>query len=275
MLENLNLMNKICLHYKDKKEEDKYLFLEEKLISLTLDFLSVNSPTEHLEYNIESRINEFIQAINLKVLETYNKAFSYSDTELRLFSKGIDLLHSPHVKRVCEKNPEKLQELKILAFNNLSCIHRKNQNYPMAFKAVSYALKMENEQLKTNPNKIETVKNIISTYLNQAVICSELRKHEESVKMISIALSHLEQLEKLLKNQQDAKNYEENYQGYLYLKMVSYFNLAVENEYLCNQSKAIAFYQETVKLASEMNNSEILKKSEVALTKLNKKNQKF
>jgi hypothetical protein len=57
--------------------------------------------------------------------------------------------------------------------------------------------------------------------------------------------------------------------------MVSYFNLAVENEYLCNQSKAIAFYQETVKLASEMNNSEILKKSEVALTKLNKKNQKF
>ena len=275
MADPLNLLNKLSLLHKDKNETEKHLLLEEKLLSLTLDYLSSSPSSPNLDFSPESRLIAFAQSINLKILETYNQSASHSENELRLFCKCLDLLHNPHISLIFEKNLQKLQEIKIMAFNNLSCVHRKRKNFPMAYKAVSHALKLENQQLKSSPKKIETVQNIISTYLNQAVICSELRKHENSVNLITQALEHLETMDKLLNLEENSQNYQENYQGFLYLKMVASFNMAVENEYLNNQGKAVSFYQETIKFAKEMNNSEILRNSEIALTKLNKKSQKF
>lgn len=275
MSDPLNLLNKISLLHKANNDSDKHLLLEEKLLSLTLDCLLSSPPSPPLDFSPESRLIAYVQTINLKILETYNQSTSHSESELRLFCKCLDLLHNPNISRIFEKTPEKLQELKIMSFNNLSCVHRKRKNFPMAYKAVSHALKLETQQLKSSPRKIETVKNIISTYLNQAVICSELRKHENSVELITQALEHLETMDRLLNSEENKGNYQENYQGFLYLKMVASFNMAVENEYLNNQGKAVSFYQETIKFAKEMNNPEILRNSEIALTKLHKKSQKF
>lgn len=138
------------------------------------------------------------------------------------------------------------------------------------------ALKIEKSLLKLNPNKIENVNNIISTYMNQAVICSEMKKHENSSKIIETAFKILGRLDYLLKEEKkkESEKYNENYQGFLYLKMVCSFNMAVESEYLFNFGKAILFYEDALTLGKELNNSDVVKKSEIALSKLNKKREK-
>lgn len=275
MAEKINLLNKICQTYFEKNDLINYFLLKGKLIDLSLDCI-VKTPGQkpNLDFKIDECIIEFVQKVNLKVLETYNTSLPHSEDEMTIFAKCIDLLNNSNLPKIFETNPGKLREIKSLTYNNLSCIHRKKGNFQMASKAVSHALKIEIREMKTNPNNIETVKNIVSTYLNQAVISSEKRKHENSIKIIHSALDHLKHLEKLLKDKGEEEDYQENYQGYLYLKMVSFFNLAVENEYLNIQSKAITFYQDSLELAKELNNPDIIKKSETALTKFNKNSLK-
>lgn len=271
--EKINGLNKICQKFLEQKEDEKYLLLTEKLIDLSLDYMEENQiSSETFEFKIDEKITEFIQKTNLKMLELYNQPTNNSEDDFQIFAKCIDLFSNEKLKKVFEKNMDKLYELKILSFNNLSCIHRKKHNFQVAFKAVSLALKLEKTRLKLNPNKLDCVKNIVSTYMNQAVICSEMRKHEKSVQIIELALERLDNFERFLKDEKnkESQTYNENYQEFLYLKMVASFNIAVENEYLFNQSKSIAFYEEALSLAQDLKNTDIIRKSEIALTKLNK-----
>ena len=274
MEENLNLLYKLSQQY--PSDDEKRLLLTEKLIALSIDNLKASNATleenpEKLEFKLYDIIIDFIQKINLRVLETYNKSTPHTESELSLFAKCIDLINDPFIKKTFEKNIEKLEEMKILAYNNLSCIHRKQGNFQWALKSVSFALKLEKIKLNAEPDKIDTVKNIISTCMNQAVIYSELKSHDNAIKILNTVEKHLEKLENLLKDQESSENHQEDYQSYRYLKMVCLFNLAVENEYIYNQENAKGYYEEALELAKGLKNIDIIKKSENALTKINKK----
>lgn len=72
-----------------------------------------------------------------------------------------------------------LSKLKILTFNNLACILKKNKHYMMGLKAVSYAIELEETLIKDF--KDEEKYDIVPTYLNKAAILSEMKKHEKAL----------------------------------------------------------------------------------------------
>jgi hypothetical protein len=72
-----------------------------------------------------------------------------------------------------------LTKLKILTFNNLACILKKNKHFMMALKAVSYAIDLEENLIKDF--KDEEKYDIVPTYLNKAAILSEMKKHEKAL----------------------------------------------------------------------------------------------
>ena len=45
-----------------------------------------------------------------------------------------------------------LTRLKILTFNNLACVLKKNRHYVTALKAVSFSLDLEQQLLDSDPN---------------------------------------------------------------------------------------------------------------------------
>lgn len=76
-------------------------------------------------------------------------------------------------------DPATLAKLKILTFNNLACILKKNKHFMMALKAVSYAIDLEESLIKDF--KDEEKYDIVPTYLNKAAILSEMKKHEKAL----------------------------------------------------------------------------------------------
>lgn len=76
-------------------------------------------------------------------------------------------------------DPSTLSKLKILTFNNLACILKKNKHFMMALKAVSYAIDLEETLIKDF--KDEDKYDIVPTYLNKAAILSEMKKHEKAL----------------------------------------------------------------------------------------------
>jgi len=60
--------------------------------------------------------------------------------------------------------------LKILNFNNISCIYKKTKKFGIAIRAIDYALELEEKLLLKN-NQEEKYE-IVPTYLNKAAILS-------------------------------------------------------------------------------------------------------
>ena len=279
MMGKLNFFNKMCL---EEKDEENLLLLKEKLIDLTLNSTSEIENIANLDYKLEDFIEEFVEKINVKILDFCEDSAEISEKSekseknekneknLLLFTKCVDLLNSSRIPHIFEKNVEKLVELQVKTFNNLSCIQQKRKNFQLALQTTDFVLKIESSARETGENRGEMTRNIIKTYLNQSVIFSALKKHENSVKSLDSALFFIEKLEKIGKGNEG----NDDLQGVLYLKMVCFFNLAAENEHLNLFTKAIAFYQDALKLAREIGNGDVAKKSESALAKLKKKNQK-
>ena len=72
-----------------------------------------------------------------------------------------------------------LSKLKILTFNNLACILKKQKHYMMALKAVSFAIDLEHQLLDSC--KQEEKYDIVPTYLNKAAVLSEMGKHAKAL----------------------------------------------------------------------------------------------
>lgn len=87
-----------------------------------------------------------------------------------------------------------LSKLKILTFNNLACILKKNRHFMMALKAVSFAIDLEEALIKDF--KDEDKYDIVPTYLNKAAILSEMKKHEKALEEVRKARVFVEKIER-------------------------------------------------------------------------------
>lgn len=142
------------------------LLNEEKLLHLTI--LSLEKKTlKATPFDFTVELANFIQKVNKLTMETFNKGTEEVNTNL--FIKAIDLLMVKAIGKYIA--PLKvLGELKVLTFNNLSCIYKRKKKLQLALRSVGYALEIE-ESLVQEEN-YDDRQNIITTYLNKAAILS-------------------------------------------------------------------------------------------------------
>ena len=115
----------------------------------------------------------------------------------RFIAKAVDLVMLPDVADILKA--QTLTKLKILTFNNLACVLKKNRHFVTALKAVSFSLDLE-EQLINNHNKEEKY-DIVATYLNKAAILSDMNKHGKALEEIRKGRSYAEKIEREVEGQ--------------------------------------------------------------------------
>lgn len=92
-----------------------------------------------MPFNISQAIVNFVLRINKITMENFKQEDESMD--LKLMTKAVDLLMTPHVGKYVE-TPKSLGSIKILTFNNLACIYKKKKKFALAVKAVSYAIQI-------------------------------------------------------------------------------------------------------------------------------------
>ena len=60
----------------------------------------------------------------------------------KFINKTIALLMLPETEKYV-KDTATFQKLKILSFNNLSCIYKKKKKYGVALRAITYAIELD------------------------------------------------------------------------------------------------------------------------------------
>lgn len=120
-----------------------------------------------LGFDLQEEVGKFIQKVNRLAME--NIKDDEENGNIKFISKAVDIVMLPQTPNYLT-DPTTLTKLKILTFNNLACILKKNRHFMMALKAVSYAIDLE-EALLTHLND-EQKYDIVPTYLNKAAILS-------------------------------------------------------------------------------------------------------
>ena len=69
--------------------------------------------------------------------------------------------------------------MRVKTFSNLSYIYREMNRYNEALKAVNYAISLEEKLAEINFGN--SLKDIITSYLNKSAILSELNRHDKAV----------------------------------------------------------------------------------------------
>jgi len=87
----------------------------------------------------------------------------------QLLSKSISLLMLPNINDYVG-DASLVTKLKILSFNNLSCLYKQKKKYGVAMRTIDFAVKLEEEMLKTQLS--EQKYDIIPTFLNKAAVYS-------------------------------------------------------------------------------------------------------
>lgn len=90
-------------------------------------------------FELVVEIGKFIQKINKLAMENLKEEEEGSS---KFIGKAVDVVMIPAVERYFLDGVT-LSKLKILTFNNLACILKKNRRFMMALKAVSFAIDLE------------------------------------------------------------------------------------------------------------------------------------
>jgi hypothetical protein len=96
----------------------------------------------------------------------------------KFLNKVVAMLMEPEIEQAMTDQAQ-LRKLKVLSFNNLSCIYKKKRKFGVALRAINYALKLEEELLSAADSQEKY--DIIPTYLNKAAIFNEMKKHDEAL----------------------------------------------------------------------------------------------
>lgn len=92
---------------------------------------------------IKQIIVDFVQKVNKVAMQTLERNES---TEFRqydqLLNKSIELLMLPQIDNYVSDAPL-VKKLKILSFNNLSCLYKQKKKYGVAMRAIDFAVKLE------------------------------------------------------------------------------------------------------------------------------------
>ncbi|EAR84103.2 tetratricopeptide repeat protein (macronuclear) [Tetrahymena thermophila SB210] len=260
---SLKLLVKFIDYLKVKGESDvnTLLLMQERLLYTASYLLERGANIHELHFDFKNETIQFVQKVNLKAMESGN-VLGF-DELINLLSRAIDmLLYKPIFSRI--EPFSKVLDLRILCFNNLSCIYRQNKMYHDALKAVDRAIEME--EILVRENYGESNKNIASTYINKAVIMSELGLHLESIDTIKKALDNMESFRK----EWEANLEEQDIFQLKYLSVIAYFNLAVEHEHLFYVQYAKTFYEIALNISRELNYGEMTKTIENVLKKMKK-----
>ena len=176
----------------------------------------------------------------------------------QMLSKSISLLMLPHIDNYLADSPL-ITKLKILSFNNLSCLYKQKKKYGVAMRTIDFAVKLEEELLKTQPS--EQKYDIIPTYLNKAAVYSEMKKHSEAIAIIQLAKACVEsiegelsvQIEQTVEESEKKRLLEKRYYG-MYMKMIIFYNLGAEKEHLRLMGEAVDWYKQSKQIAIIIDN---------------------
>ena len=103
------------------KNEDSYILLTEKLIFLMLDFLQTHQKSK-MPFDCVEDTNTYLDIMNRRAVEAFNE--NKLEEAGRNISRIVELLNHKNLP-VLYEDTNKLYEVKILSYNNLSCIYRK------------------------------------------------------------------------------------------------------------------------------------------------------
>ncbi|OMJ85720.1 hypothetical protein SteCoe_12916 [Stentor coeruleus] len=182
----------------------------------------------------ENYINEY-EAVVLK----YNKiAMNYLrlnnlKESLILLRKAEEILNSSESLVI----PNRLKLMSI-TLNNLGCYYKKRKQPKVALNYLEKALELESDIENDNAN-------IASSHLNICAVYSSLNNHK---KALVHAKKAIEMLEEAFTSESS------NYDKMLTLStsmVISYYNAAVEHEYLYNYSEALKNYNKALDLSRE------------------------
>jgi len=147
------------------------LLLEEKLIYSHIILVQHNPhpPLTQLP-PIKQLIVDFVQKANQIAMQSLERG---DNNDLKrydqLLSKSISLLMLPNINDYVG-DASLVTKLKILSFNNLSCLYKQKKKYGVAMRTIDFAVKLEEEMLKTQLS--EQKYDIIPTFLNKAAVYS-------------------------------------------------------------------------------------------------------
>jgi tetratricopeptide (TPR) repeat protein len=181
-----------------------------------------------------------------------------------MLNKAVSLLMLPEIEKHM-LDVTQLKKLKILSFNNLSCIYKKKRKFGVALRAISYAVKLEEELLKAQVAQEKY--DIVPTYLNKAAIFSEMKKHNEALEIVLKAKTHIEDIEKELivqieqtsEESERKRLLEKRYYG-MYMKMIIFYNMAAEKEHLRMRQEAVEYYKQSKQVATIIDNQLMISK---------------
>ncbi|KRW98715.1 hypothetical protein PPERSA_00303 [Pseudocohnilembus persalinus] len=179
------------------------------------------------------------------------------------------------ILKKCEKllvQDEKIygpfNQLKVLNFNNWACYYRKIKNIPEAISILDEALKISYEY------NLKQYKGL--TNLNMGVLMNQIKDHEAAYECFVYAVSELyndyfnlnnrnrilkkKSLKKFMVSQTDNQLNQENQKELIQNKgllSISLYNLGIEEEYFCNYEKALIYFQQADKIASENQENQV------------------
>ena len=256
-----DLILKICNELEAEGEPSKAkdaLLLKEKVIYMILNkFDPEKSNEEKKPSELMKIVSEFVQRVNQDAVDIFQK--DPRDPAIRIISKAVDITFNKKLEVILPKL--KLNDLKLLTLNNLSCIYRQIGYPHLALKAIDHALQAE----KKNPTKNKGDPSIPGSLLNKAVIQSELKKHKKSIETVLDALAAIKKCQLL------ADPLKEQFSHLKYLEMVAYYNMGAENEHLSMKERAVDSYEHALKICQEIKDLDMKPKIEDALKKLKSK----
>ena len=159
--------------------------LQEKLIILSLKFFHDN-PGVELKIPFEEEVIDFVKKTNMISLKNANSK-SKDKVDMLMITRAFDLLFNfKHLKKYF-KEPQTFMQLKVLTYNNLSCIYKQQGKYSLALKAITNALAIEEKLIEKSPiYRVE----IISTFLNRSAILTQMKRYRRAVKTLQEARGH-------------------------------------------------------------------------------------
>lgn len=117
----------------------------------------------------------FVQKINKIAMEQMGE--QPEGNQSKFISKAVDMVMLPETAKLIPYPT--LAKLKILTFNNLACVLKKNKHLNIALKAVTFALEVELQLV--NSNQHQEHYDIVATFLNKAAILSDMGKHSNAL----------------------------------------------------------------------------------------------
>lgn len=136
--DHLTYLKKMLDAVKDKSE-NQYLLLAERLIFLTLDFL-ISNEKEKIPFDALDDTKNYLDIMNRKSVDAFNE--NKMDEAGKCMGRIIELLNHKSLP-VLYEDLNQLYEVKILSYNNLSCIYRKLNKLSSSVKVVSFAIGLE------------------------------------------------------------------------------------------------------------------------------------